>query len=303
MNANPVHAYAWRNGRLMPTAEMCVSPLQTGLLSGWGLFSTLRIYEGVPFAREDHWERLATDGARLLLDLDGLQDEMTQALAAVIEANDAREAVARVYLIRNHGGLLDSPQARPTDVLVFTRALRSWGASARLGVQAHGRDAQAPLAGTKTLTWAHNLVLVEEAHTRGQDDVLLLNERGEVAECTSANVFVARGGRLRTPPLDSGALPGVSRKLLLAAAPRFGLAVDEAPVTEPDLYAAEEVFITSSTREVQAVTQIGAHAIPRGPLTARAAEVFRALVGEYVTASRAASRPASRHTTAERSRT
>ncbi|MGH9487936.1 MAG: aminotransferase class IV [Terriglobales bacterium] len=285
---NPIHTIAWRNGKLAPAAELCVSPLQTGLLSGWGLFTTLRIYQGVPFALEHHWQRLAADGARLLMDMAGLEAEMRSALAAVIEHNQAHEAVARVYFIRNQGGLLDTPHARPTDVLVFTRDLRTWGENARLLVQPHGRDSQAPLAGTKTLTWAHNLVLVEQAHARGYDDVLLLNERGEVAECTSANVFVARQGRLRTPPLSSGALPGISRKLLLAAAAAHGLELSESVLTEADLYAADEIFITSSTREVQPVSQVGARAIPRGPLAAGAAAVFQHLVRAYVDAHRPA---------------
>lgn len=282
----PIHSFAWHNGALAPVDSLTISPLQTGLLTGWGLFSTLRIYQGMPFAFEDHWQRLATDGRKLLVDLSGLEDEVRRGLAAVIEKNQAREAVARVYLIRNRGGLLDSPQARATDVLIFTRTLRDWGATARLLVQPHGRHAQAPLAGTKTLTWSHNLVLVEEAHAQGFDDVLLLNERGEVAECTSANIFVARGGVLRTPPLDSGALPGVSRKLLLAAAPEHGLRIEEAVLREPDLEQAEEIFITSTTRQVQAVERIGTRAVPLGPLTRRAAGVFTALVADYLGARR-----------------
>lgn len=283
---NSIHDFAWHNGQIVSTAELRVSPLQTGLLSGWGLFSTLRIYQGVPFALEDHWQRLATDGAKLLMDMRGLEEEMRRALAAVIARNDAEEAVARVYFIRNGGGLLDCPHERATDVLVFTRALRSWGEAAKLLLQPHGRDPEAPLAGTKTLTWSHNLVQVEQAHARGYDDVLLLNPRGEVAECTSANIFVARNGRLRTPPLSSGALPGISRKLLLAAAPGNQLAIEEAVLTEADLYAAEEIFITSSTREVQAVERIENRDIPRGPLAGRAQAIFTDLVRDYVASHR-----------------
>lgn len=283
----PIHPFAWHNGALAPVDSLTMSPLQTGLLTGWGLFSTLRIYQGVPFAFEDHWQRLATDGAKLLMETAGLEAGVRQGLAAVIEKNQALEAVTRVYLIRNRGGLLDVPQSRATDVLIFTRALRDWGAAAKLRVQPHGRQAQAPLAGTKTLTWSHNLVLVEEAHAQGFDDVLLLNERGEVAECTSANLFVAHNGVLRTPPLSSGALPGVSRKLLLAHGAAHGLRIEEAVLTERDLEAAEEIFITSTTREVQPVGRIGGRAVPTGGrLTRKAEEVFTALIQEYVAAHR-----------------
>lgn len=285
-----VHGLAWRNGGLEPSGEVHLSPFQTGLLTGWGLFSTLRIYQGVPFALEAHWERLCLDGARLHVDLDGLWPEVERGFAALIESNRAQEAVARIYLIRNRGGLLDAPGQRATDLLIFTRSLRSWGETAALRVQPHGRHAQAPLAGTKTLTWAHNLVLVEEANAAGFDDVLLLNERGEVAECTSANVFVARGGVLRTPPLDSGALAGISRKVLLESGARHGLRCEEAALRMEDLEAAEEIFITSSTREIQPVARIGERAVPQGPWAAKASAAFRAEVEAYTAAHKGARR-------------
>ncbi len=287
---SPVHPFVWHNGELVPTSDVRLSPLQAGLLSGWGLFSTLRIYQGVPFALEDHWERLRHDGARLRVAVDDLWDEARRGFAALIERNQAQESVARIYFIRNRGGLLDTPGPRPTDLLIFTRSLRSWGASAKLRLQPHGRDSEAPLAGTKSLTWSHNLVLVEEANAAGFDDVLLLNQRGEVAECTSANLFVARHGRLLTPPLASGALPGVSRKILLQAAPRHGLPVQEATLFPDDLFAADEILITSSTREVQPVERLDQRPVPLGPLAARVAALFQAEVRAYLAAHPSAPR-------------
>lgn len=286
-----VHPFAWHNGALAESGAVRLSPFQTGLLSGWGLFSTLRIYQGVPFALEAHWERLSLDAGKLHIEIGGLWPEVERGFAALVEKNTAREAVARVYLIRNRGGLLDTPGQRPTDLLIFTRGLRNWGASAQLRLQAHGRHAQAPLAGTKTLTWAHNLVLVEEANAAGFDDVLLLNERGEIAECTAANIFIGRGGRLLTPPLSSGALPGVSRRVLLEAGPRYGLTIVEQTLRPEDLAAADEVFITSSTREVQPVSRVAgfsAAGLPpernwaAGPLGRRAEEIFQHEIRDYV---------------------
>ena len=284
-----IHPYAWRNGELIAANAICLSPFQAGLLTGWGLFSTLRIYQGVPFALEDHWQRLGLDGERLRISLDGLEPDMRRGFAALIEHNRAAEAVARIYLVRNHGGLLDQPGPRATDLLMFTRDLRHWGASAKLRLQPHGRHAQAPLAGAKSLSWAHNLVLVEEANAAGFDDVLLLNERGEVAECTAANVFVVRHGVLKTPPLSSGALPGVSRKILLDAGPRHGLEIEEATLMPEDLFTADEVLITSSTREVQPVAAIDSHSIPLGAFAERVADLFRRQVAAYLAAHPAAS--------------
>lgn len=270
----------------MAASDIQLSPFQTGLLTGWGLFSTLRIYDGVPFALEAHWERLRRDGHRLHVELDELWDEAQAGFAAVVTANangDAPlNAVARIYLIRNHGGLLDVPGRRATDLLIITRDLRSWGASAALRVQPHGRDSQAPLAGTKTLTWAHNLVLVEEANAQGFDDLILLNERGDVAECTAANIFVAGQDGLATPPISSGALPGVSRQVLLESGPRHGLKIEERALTEQDLYGADEVFITSSTREVQPVARINDTKIALGPIAGRVEEIFQKEIAAYV---------------------
>jgi branched-chain amino acid aminotransferase len=246
----------------------------------------LRIYDRVPFALEAHWERLRRDGHRLHVELDELWDEAQAGFAAVVAANAIGDAplnaVARIYLIRNHGGLLDVPGRRATDLLIITRDLRSWGASAALRVQPHGRDSQAPLAGTKTLTWAHNLVLVEEANAQGFDDLILLNERGEVAECTAANIFIAGRDGLATPPISSGALPGVSRQVLLESGPRHGLKIEERALTEQDLYRADEVFITSSTREVQPVARINDTKIALGAIARRVEEIFQKEIAAYV---------------------
>ena len=281
-----VHALAYYNGEILPADEIRLSPFQTGLLTGWGLFSTLRIYRGVPFAIEDHMARLAADAARLRIDLGDLLDHIPAALRGLVERNRALESMARVYCIRNRGGLLDTPGRRPTDLLVFSAELRDWGSAARLRIQPHGRHAQAPLAATKTLTWSHNLVLLEAANQAGFDDVLLLNERGEVSECTAANIFAVREGRLETPPLaSSGALPGISRRHLLAACARAGRPVVERVLLPHDLFSADEVFICSTTREVQAVVRLDDRDVSGpGPVTAACARLFRQEVDRYVEA-------------------
>jgi len=278
-----IHPLAFHNGDLVPSHAVQFSPFQTGLLTGWGLFSTLRIYQDVPFALSDHVERLAGDAARLHVDIAEWLPRIETAFSRLIAANAAHEAMARIYFIRNRGGLLDIPGQRATDLVIFTAALRDWGASAKLRLQPEGRHARAPLAATKTLTWSHNLVMLEEATAAGFDDVLLLNERGEVAECTAANLFIVRGGEVYTPPLSSGALPGVTRKVILRAAARQGWAVREAPLRPEDVLSADEVFITSSTREIQSVSHLDRQALPpAGPVTQRIKELFRQAVQEQI---------------------
>lgn len=278
-----IHRFAIHNGSLVPSAEIRLSPFQTGLLSGWGLFSTLRIYRGVPFALEDHLARLEADAAKLRVDAEDWLRRTPALFEELIGANGAAEAMARIYLIRNHGGLLDQPSPHPTDLLIFTADLRDWGRSAKLRLVPAARLAEGPLAATKSLSWAHNLAWLEAAVQAGFDDALLLNERGEIAECTSANIFIARGGELLTPPLSSGALAGVSRKAILEGGARAGLPVRETALFPADLRSADEVFLSSSTREVQSVSQVDDYALPpAGPITTRVRTILTAEIERYI---------------------
>jgi len=127
-----------------------------------------------------------------------------------------------------------------------------WGDSVKLGVIPHGRHAGNEFAGVKYTSWAQNLTWYERAHEQGLDEVVLLNERGEVSECTSANLFVAQGGKVFTPPLASGCLPGVTRAVLIEEI----RGVTEKTLMPEDLESAEEVFITSTTRELLPVVAI-----------------------------------------------
>lgn len=293
---------------MVPAEGIRLSALQTGLLSGWGLFSTLRIYRGVAFALEDHIARLRADAGRLHVAAEEALAALPEAFERLAIRNgearrgrklatpeaqadasggangaEAFEAMARVYIVRNHGGLLDQPGGREADWLIFTADLRDWGAAAKLQVVPHGRHAAAPLAAVKSLSWAANLALLEQAQREGYDDALLLNERGEVAECTSANLFVMRGGEMLTPALNSGALAGVSRKVILAGWRQEGIPARETALCLKDLLEAEEVFITSSTREVQPVSHINSMALrPPGMGTQRARAIFRRAVDQYL---------------------
>ncbi len=142
-------------------------------------------------------------------------------------------------------------------MVAFTANVNAWGDSVKLGVIPHGRHAGNEFAGVKYTSWAQNLTWYERAHEQGFDEVVLLNERGEVAECTSANIFVAQGGQVYTPPISSGCLPGVTRAVLIEEVrPSSGLRVKEKTLLLNDLESADEVFITSTTRELLPVVSI-----------------------------------------------
>src|SRR5690606_13026782 len=134
-----------------------------------------------------------------------------------------------------------------------------------LGVQPNARFAANEFAGAKVLSWCMNLAWLERANKRGMDEVLLLNEHGQVSECTSANVFAKFGNRILTPPLSSGCLPGVTRQLLLDTVRVEGYSMEEAVLTLEDLERADVCFTTSSPRNVLAVRTIEGKPLRQGP--------------------------------------
>ncbi|HEV2381762.1 MAG TPA: aminotransferase class IV [Terriglobia bacterium] len=242
------------NGRIVPLAEATLSPGQSGLLAGWGVFTTLRIYRGQPFEFHRHWLRMARDAARLSVDLIYSEGDVREQIVELARANRRLEGMGRVWFVRNGGGLWADNRDRPaTDLLVFTRELVRWPDSHRLMLQENALCSASVLAGAKMLSWAQNTLLLERAHTQGFDDALLVNEKGELAECTSANIFLVRAGKVLTPPLTSGCLPGVTREVLFEVAPQAGVEVSEHMLTPEDLSSADEVFISSTTREVAPV--------------------------------------------------
>ncbi len=249
-------------------------------MTGWGVFTTLRLYEGIPFAFERHWDRLERDAALLHVAMPPSRAELRAQLIELARRNGCPEAKLRLNIVRSRGGLFEGPgTGRDSDVLAVTAGLTARSATAALGLQENGRHVASPFAGTKTLSWAHNLTLFENAHRNGYDDMVLLNERGEVSECTSANIFAVLGGVTCTPPLTSGPLPGVTRLVMLR---ELGERIEERVLLPDDLYGAEEVFITSSTRELMPVARIRERTLQGAATGWRTMLRFRAGLRRYI---------------------
>lgn len=255
--------YVLYNDRIAPADEALLRPGQLGLLSGWGVFSTLRVYKGVPFAFSRHFARMTRDARLLHVEMPVDEATLLARLKLLIERNGIDDCTLRVNVVRSRGGAFEGPgSGNDSDVVAFAIEVKHWAEVASLEIRENGRHAASPFVGTKTLSWSHNLTMYEEAQQRGFQEVVLLNERGEVAECTSANIFAVQDGVTFTPPLTSGPLPGVTRAVMLEE-----LNLPDAPVREKtlwpeDLYTAEEVFITSSTRELIPVDRIGDRELP-----------------------------------------
>ncbi len=280
-----MYRFVYHNNRVLPLEEVRLSPGQAGLINGWGVFSTVRVYDGVPFALERHYDRLARDAARVQLPLKTDLPALRDALLAMLQANRVPNACVRIYFIFNTIGIWKSEESFPdVDLIMYAVDVPARVGPTKLAVQEQGRHAAHPLTGTKVTSWLNNAWMVEQAHRRGFDDALLLNERNEVAECTAANVFCVRGGDVATPPLTSGCLAGVSRQILLEESARSGVSITERTLTLEDFNYADEVFITSTTRHVQPISHIEKRAIKQapGPVTQKLAAFFDSYVKEYI---------------------
>ena len=217
----------------------------------------------------------------------------------VIRANAVEEGAARIYVVNNRAGFWSSNEKFPqADLIIYTSGLPNYREPSRLAVREHGRHAGSPLAGVKVNSWLNNVWNLYEGQEAGFDEVVLLNERGEVAECTAANIFCVKGGTVFTPPLDSGCLEGITRSLLLEIGAGAGVLVEEKTLKPEDLFGADEVFISSTNRNLLGVGEISEHLLEHlpegakapkthsfkapGPITVKLEEIFAGYIRDYV---------------------
>jgi branched-chain amino acid aminotransferase len=264
----------WINGRLFDEERACISPFDHALLTGDGVFETLRVYGGVPFAMRRHLERLRRSAAGMRLSPPEL-DVLAAVVSEVLTANRLGEGRVRITVTGGTAPLgSDRGGAVPT-VIVAASTMGDWPEATAVVTVPWPRNERGALAGLKTVSYGENVVALAYAKDRGAGEALFGNLTGDLCEGTGTNVFLVLSGRLVTPPLASGCLAGVTRELLLEITD----AAEEA-VPLDALARAEEVFLTSSTREVQAVDNVDGRRLSPvpGPLTRAAADAFSALV-------------------------
>lgn len=238
--------FVWINGQVLPAEEAAVSPVGRGWMLGEGVFETLVWRDGRAEALTSHWKRLKRGTEVMGLPVPAL-DEMKAALEAVVEANPGRHRL-RYTVSRSVEGC---------DVCAVATMLTVWPEEEAVMVVPFRRNERGALAGIKATSYAENLLALRHAQDQGCGEALLLNTRGELCEGSGSNVFAVSGGRLLTPPPDSGCLQGVTRGLLMEC----GLAMEEV-LPEEGLGKVEEMFLTSSTRGVQAVGRLDGRRLP-----------------------------------------
>lgn len=291
------------DGRLLPRSEAKLSPFDHGFLYGYGLFETMRAYGGHIFRLDRHIARLRDSAEALGLAYDlidgGARQSLESACAAVLEANKLRDARLRLTISAGEGDMTPNPGtcSRPT-VLVTARELtplppHKYESGFRATLSSLRRNSRSPLSRLKSTCYVENVLARMEARAAGCDEAIMLNERGYLAEGSTANIFLVgkvlslRGrGQARvliTPSLESGVLPGITREAVLEIAQTLNIEPVEREVELRDLVEAEEAFATNSILEIMPLTRFDGQPIGSGKpgqLTGELALAYRRLVDE-----------------------
>jgi branched-chain amino acid aminotransferase len=257
----------WLNGVLLDD-EATVSPLDHGLTTGDGVFETIKVENGRPFAVRRHLERLVRSAVGL-----GLPTPDGAAIEAGIEAVVEPGMQFARLRITYTGGVSPLSSDRGTSgptILIATQEIERPSATSAIVTVAWVRNERSAVAGLKTTSYAENVRALAYAKERGGSEAIFANTIGNLAEGTGSNIFCVYDGELVTPTLESGALAGVTRGLILEW---FGGVERDVPLEQ--LFEAEEIFLTSTTRDVQGIHRVDDRDLPApGAITAQVAKIF-----------------------------
>lgn len=269
----------WIDGELLEEDAARVSPFDHGLLTGDGVFETLRAYSGMPFAWTRHLERLRASADALGLHL---LDEavLREATEATMAANGIADGRLRITVTGGRAPLGSARGSGTPMTIVAAAPMDPPAPAVGLAVVPWSRNERGALAGVKSTSYAENVRALAFAAEHGAGEAVFANTRGNLCEATGSNVFLVKAGLVLTPPLSAGCLAGVTRALVLDCCAAEGIEAQEADVPIDGLARADEVFLTSTTREVQPVASVDdvMFSAAPGPVTARLAAAFAALV-------------------------
>lgn len=278
------------SGRFYDKAEAKISVYDHGLLYGDGVFEGIRSYGGKVFRLQQHLDRLYNSAKAIKLEIPMSQEEMAQAIRQTLDLNALKDAYIRVVVTRGAGSLgLDPRKTSDPQVIIITDHIQLYPPELYengleiVTVSTIRNHPNALSPRIKSLNYLNNILAKIEAIQAGCLEALMLNHKGEVAECTGDNIFLVTRGTLRTPPLDAGILEGVTRNAVMELARREGIPVREEALTRHDVYTADECFLTGTAAEVIPVVKCDGRVIGTGkpgPLTKLLRELFFKLVRE-----------------------
>lgn len=275
----------WLNGELVPPEEAKVSVFDHGLLYGDGVFEGIRCYDGLVFCLDEHLERMYAGAERIELKIPLTEVAFAEAICETIRANGFSNAYVRPVVTRGEGDLGLNPAAclRPTVFIIadgltlYPEKYYKEGMDV-IFCEARRNDPRAIPPTIKSLNYLNNIIARLEVNRRKAGEGIFLNGDGYITEGTADNIFVVRKGRLETPPVEIGALPGVTRRVVMELAARMGIEVAETRFQPDDLAKADECFLTGTGAEVVPVRSIEGKPIGKetpGPITKRLMEAFR----------------------------
>ena len=278
------------DGKFFPEADAKISVFDHGLLYGDGIFEGIRFYNGRVFRLEEHLERLWDSARSICLEIPIGRGEMTEALLETIRQNDLREGYIRLVVTRGVGNLGLNPTQckRPSIIIIATTIALYSKEVCEKGLTvvtcATRRTGSAALnPAVKSLNYLNNVMARIEANLAGADEALMLNEAGNVAECTADNVFIIKRGQIFTPPISAGALRGITRAVVFDIAAELGLRISEIDITRHDVFVADECFLTGTAAEIIPVIKADSRVIGTGkpgPISTRMIARFREITRE-----------------------
>jgi branched-chain amino acid aminotransferase len=278
------------DGKFYPEAEAKISVFDHGLLYGDGIFEGIRFYNGRVFRLEEHLRRLWDSAHSIQLEVPMTMKEMSDALLETIRQNHLRNGYVRLVVTRGIGNLgLNPAQCKSPSVIIIAATIALYHEDFyRKGLTivtcATRRINPAALnPAVKSLNYLNNVMARIEADLAGADEALMLNDAGNVAECTADNVFIVKHGQISTPPVSAGALQGITRSVVFEIAGKLGIKVLESDITRHDVFVANECFLTGTAAEIVPVVKVDGRLIGSGkpgPLTTRIIAQFREMTRE-----------------------
>src|SRR6476469_1681771 len=263
------------NGKITDQEHAVVSVFDHGFLYGEGVYETLRTYSGQPFLFDRHMRRLRKSASMLALSVPPANEDIDRRFRETMKAaglgTQGREAYLRILVTRGIGELTYDPAAcgDPTIVIIAkphvdppVEAFERGVMVALVDIVRNHPGSVNPLIKSNNLL--NNALAMQEAFRRGAFEGVMRNYRGEIAECTTSNLFVIRNGTALTPPLDAGLLPGITREFVFEIGADCQIPIREAVLRDNDLFGADEAFLTSTTREIVPIVNVDDRLIGAG---------------------------------------
>jgi branched-chain amino acid aminotransferase len=278
------------NGKLYDKADAKISVYDHGLLYGDGVFEGIRIYNGKVFKLKEHVERLFESARAIKLEIPLTREQMAKAIQDTVKANDKRDGYIRPLVTRGAGYLgLDPRKTSDPQVIIIVDDIALYPPELyengmEIATVATIRNHPAALnPRIKSLNYLNNILAKIEGIQQGCLESLMLNHKGEIAECSGDNIFLVKNGALRTPPTNAGVLEGITRDVVIELAKQAKIPVAEISLTRHDVFIADECFLTGTAAEIIPVVKCDGRPIGAGkpgPITRQLREAFQRLTSQ-----------------------